>query len=86
MVNNEKIGISLPKDIIRKVARAMEILHLRNRSAFFLLALKKLLAELPGEEDKKLERIYTEIEQTDKELLAHFSKHSYKNLPIYESK
>ena len=84
MINTaERIAVSLPKSIIERVERARKHLAL-NRSKLFLLALLKFLDNTIEDEDKELARTYKEIENTDKELLAHFSS-SYKNLPVYES-
>lgn len=78
----ERVAVSLPKSIIIRLERARKHLQI-NRSKLFLLALIKYLDSTIEEEDKKLEKIYKEIEVTDKGLLMHFSSSSYKNLPPY---
>lgn len=79
----DRIAVSLPRSVIERVERARKHLQI-NRSKFFLLALLRYLGNIVEAEDKRLEKIYKEIENTDKELLVHFSS-SYKNLPVYES-
>lgn len=77
----ERVAVSLPKSIIIRLERARKHLQV-NRSKLFLLALIKYLDSTIEEEDAKLEKIYKEIEKTDKGLLMHFNS-SYKNLPPY---
>ncbi len=77
----ERVAVSLPKSIIIRLERARKHLQI-NRSKLFLLALIKYLDSTIEKEDKKLEKVYKEIEETDKRLLMHFSS-SYKNLPPY---
>lgn len=77
----ERVAVSLPKSVIIRLEKARK--HLRiNRSKLFLLALIKYLDSIFEEKDRKLEKVYKEIEETDKELVMHFSS-SYKNLPPY---
>lgn len=79
----ERVGVSLPKSVIERLERARKHLQI-NRSRLFLLALLSYLDRIIEEDDRRLKKIYTEIEGTDKELLAHYSS-GYNNLPIYES-
>lgn len=79
----DRIAVSLPKPIIARAEKARKHLQI-NRSKFFLLAVLSYLDKIIEDDDKRLEKVYREIEVTDKELLAHFSN-SYNNLPPYES-
>jgi metal-responsive CopG/Arc/MetJ family transcriptional regulator len=77
----ERVGVSLPKSVIERLEKARKHLQI-NRSKFFLLALLSYLDRIIEDDDRRLQKIYREIEEIDKELLAHFSD-SYKNLPGY---
>ena len=79
----EKVAISLPKKLVRRAEVLRNRLGL-NRSLLYRMALKAYLEEFPGEEDKKLSQLYHEINQTDKKLLRHFRRASYKHLPPYQ--
>lgn len=75
----ERVAVSLPKSVIKRVEKARKQLQV-NRSKLVLLALLSYLDRIIEADDRRLEKIYREVEGTDKELLAHFSD-SYKNLP-----
>lgn len=77
----ERIAVSLPKSIIERLEKVRKHLQI-NRSKLFLLALLSYLDRIIEADDRRMEKIYKEIEGNDKELLAHFSD-SYKNLPEY---
>lgn len=77
----ERVAVSLPKSVIARLEKVRKHLQI-HRSKLFLLALIKYLDSTIEEDDKKLQKVYKEIEETDKKLLRHFSS-SYKNLPPY---
>ena len=79
----ERIAVSLPKSVIERLEKVRRHLQI-NRSKLFLFAILNYLDRVIEDDDRKLQKIYREIEETDKELLAHYNS-GYKNLPIYES-
>lgn len=83
MIKVERIAISLPKGLNRRVEELRHRMGF-NRSVFFQIVLRSFLDSFPEKEDKRLARLYQEIQQTDKELLHHFRRESYKHLQPYE--
>lgn len=79
----ERVAVSLPKGLVSRVEELRTYMGF-NRSKFYQTALKAYLEEFPGEEDKKLARLYKEIHKTDQKLLRHFKQNSYKHLPPYK--
>lgn len=79
----ERVAVSLPKTVIDRIERVRQRLNL-NRSKFFLFAMVQYLDNIIEDEDKRLQKAYKAIEDTDKEILENF-KSSYSNLPVYES-
>ncbi len=83
MIKVERIAISLPKKLNRRVEELRHRMGF-NRSVFFQIVLRSFLDSFPEKEDKRLAQLYQEIQQTDKELLRHFGRQSYKHLLPYE--
>ena len=83
MAQAERVAVSLPKDIVQRVEQVRDHLGF-NRRKFYQIALKAYLEEFPGEEDKKLARLYKEIEEADQKLLHDFRQQSYRHLPPYQ--
>ena len=82
MSHSIKTAISLPEDLMKRVERLRASAGI-NRSQFFHRALQTYIDEFPDSGEKKIASIYQQIQETDKKLLSHFGKHSYKNLPPY---
>lgn len=78
----ERVAVSLPRTLIKRIEKVRGQMQI-NRSKFFLLALLKYLDNVVEDEDKKLKKIYSEIAETDKELLQNFGG-SFNDLPPYE--
>lgn len=83
MTRVEKVAVSLPKKLVHRAEVLRNRLGL-NRSVLYRMALKTYIEQFPGEEDKKLAHLYREIDKTDKKLLRHFRRTSYKHLPPYQ--
>ncbi|PIZ18098.1 hypothetical protein COY52_01220 [Candidatus Desantisbacteria bacterium CG_4_10_14_0_8_um_filter_48_22] len=83
MPHSIKTAISLPEDLMKRVERLRASAGI-NRSQFFLRALQTYIEEFPETGEEKIASIYRQIRETDKKLLDHFGRHSYKNLPPYE--
>ncbi len=77
----ERVAVSLPRSVIERIEKARKHLQI-NRSRLVQLAILSYLDRIIEADDRRVEKIYREIEGNDKELLAHFSN-SYKNLPEY---
>lgn len=83
MAQAERVAVSLPKGLVHRAEEVRDQLGF-NRSKFYQIALKTYLEEFPGEEDKKLARLYKEIEQTNHKLFHNFRQQSYRHLPPYQ--
>ena len=83
MDTTERIAVSLPKTLIERIEKVRQRLNL-NRSKFFLFAMIRYLDNIIEDEDKRLQKAYKAVEETDKEILEHY-RSSYSNLPAYES-
>ena len=80
-----KTAVSLPKKLFQQIEESRSQAHI-DRSKFFRIALQLFLEGNPNKEENKIASLYQQVRETDKALLNHYKRSSYKHLPAYNER